>query len=82
MKTNITGKNYTPSDNLKKTVAKKFEKLDKYFSDDITGNIMVIREKGGYKMEATINAKGTIFRAEVKEDDPYDGVDRIIDKLS
>ena len=29
MKTNITGKNYTPSDNLKKTVSKKFEKLDK-----------------------------------------------------
>ncbi len=82
MKTNITGKNYTPSDNLKKTVAKKFEKLDKYFSDEITGNIMVIREKGGYKLEATINAKGTIFRAEVKEDDPYDAVDRVIDKLS
>ena len=82
MKTNITGKNYTPSDALKSTVSKKFQKLDKYFSDDITGNIMVIREKGGYKMEATINAKGTIFRAEVKEDDPYDGVDRVIDKLS
>lgn len=82
MKTNITGKNYTPSDALKETVNKKFQKLDKYFSDDITGNIMVIREKGWYKLESTINAKGTIFRAEVKADDPYDCVDRVIDKLS
>lgn len=82
MKTNITGKNYTPSDKLKETIEKKFEKLDKYFSNEITGNVMTIREKGGYKVEATINAKGTIFRAEVKADDPYDAVDRVIDKLS
>ena len=82
MKTNITGKNYTPSDKLKETIEKKFEKLDKYFSDEITGNVMVIREKDGYKLEATIKAKGTIFRAEVKANDPYDAVDRVIDKLS
>jgi len=82
MKTNITGKNYTPSDKLKEVIEKKFEKLDKYFSNEITGNVMTIKEKGGYKVEATINAKGTIFRAEVKADDPYDAVDRVIDKLS
>jgi putative sigma-54 modulation protein len=43
---------------------------------------MVIREKSGYKVEATINANGTIFRAEMKADDPYDAVDRVIEKLS
>lgn len=82
MKTNISGKNYSPSDKLKATIEKKFQKLDKYFSNEITGNVMTIKEKGGYKVEATINAKGTIFRAEVKADDPYDAVDRVIDKLS
>ena len=45
MKTVINGKNYTPSDKLKETVEKKFEKLNKYFSNEITGNIMVIKEK-------------------------------------
>lgn len=82
MKTNISGKNYSPSDKLKATIEKKFQKLDKYFSNEITGNVMTIKEKGGYKVEATINAKGTIFRAEVKADDPYDAVDGVIDKLS
>ena len=82
MKTIITGKNYTPSEKLKETIEKKFRKLDKYFSDEITGNVMVIREKSDYKLEATINAKGTIFRSEVKAQDPYDCVDRSIEKLS
>ncbi|MBQ0079884.1 MAG: ribosome-associated translation inhibitor RaiA [Eubacterium sp.] len=82
MRTIITGKNYSPSDKLKETIEKKFQKLDKYFSDDITGNVMVIREKSDYKVEATINAKGTLFRAEVKAQDPYDCVDRTIEKLS
>jgi len=82
MKTIITGKNYTPSDKLKDIIEKKFAKLDKYFSDEITGNIVTIKEKGGYKVEATINTKGNIFRAETKASDPYDCVDRCIEKLS
>ena len=82
MKTVITGKNYTPSDKLKDIIEKKFAKLDKYFSDDITANVATIKEKGGYKVEATINTKGTIFRAETRSGDPYDCVDRCIEKLS
>lgn len=82
MKTVINSKNYNASDKLKETIEKKFAKLDKYFSDDITANVMTRREKGRYKVEATINTKGTIFRAEVLADDPYDGVDRVVEKLS
>ena len=48
MKTNISGKNYTPSDKLKETIEKKFRKLDKYFSNEITGNVAMIScRKGG-----------------------------------
>ncbi len=82
MKVIITGKNYAPSEKLKETVEKKFTKLDKYFSNEITGNVMVIKEKANYKVESTINANGTIFRAEVRSGDPYDCVDRCIEKLS
>lgn len=82
MKTVITGKNYAPSDKLKEIIEKKFAKLDKYFSDDITANVLTIKEKGTYKVEATINTSGTIFRAETRSGDPYDCVDRCIEKLS
>lgn len=82
MKIVINSKNYTASEKLKETIEKKFAKLDKYFSNEITANVMTLREKGKYKVEATINTKGTIFRAEVLTNDPYDGVDRVVEKLS
>jgi putative sigma-54 modulation protein len=82
MKVIITGKNYAPSEKLKETIEKKFEKLDKYFSNEITANVMAIKEKANYKVEATIKANGTIFRAEVKSGDPYDCCDRCVEKLS
>lgn len=82
MKIVITSKNYNASDKLKETIEKKFAKLDKYFSNEITANVMTLKERGKYKVEATIRTKGTIFRAEVLGDDPYEGVDKVVEKLS
>lgn len=82
MKVIITSKNFNASDHLKETIEKKFEKLGKYFSDDIVVNIMLSQERGRQKMEATIKAKGAIFRAEEAAGDIYDVVDRVVEKLS
>jgi len=82
MKVIITCKNFNASDRLKETIETKFKKLGKYFSDDIVANVTLSMEKGRQKVEATINAKGTIFRAEETTNDAYAGVDKIIDKLS
>lgn len=82
MKVTITSKNFNASERVKNHIEEKFEKLDKYFSTDITANIMLSQEKNHQKIEATINAGGTIFRAEETADDLYESVDKIIDKLS
>lgn len=82
MKVIITGKNFNASEHLEQTIDKKFEKLGKYFSDDIKATVMLAQERGRYKVEATINAKGTIFRAEELVNDVYEGVDKVVDKLS
>jgi len=82
MKVIITSKNFNASDHLKETIEKKFERLGKYFSDDIAANITLVMVKERQTMEATINAKGTIFRAEETATDIYNVVDRVIDKLS
>ena len=83
MKIIITSKNYNASERLKDAVESKFEKLDKYFSKDIVANVTVTGEKGDrYRMEATINAVGTLFRAEERAGDPYTCLDKIIDKLA
>jgi len=82
MKVTITSRNFNASEHLKDTIEKKIQKLSKYFSDDIVVNIMLSSEKGNDKVEATINAKGTIFRAEETASAAYDAIDRVIDKLS
>jgi len=82
MKVIITSKNLNASEHLKETIESKFQKLGKYFSKEINANVMLTIEKSRQKIEATINAKGTIFRAEDTTNDLYSGVDRVVDKLS
>ena len=78
MKVVISCKNFNASDNLKETVEKKLNKLDKLFSSETTAKVMLKPEANKYKVEATITAKGTIFRAEEVTTDPYEGVDRVM----
>ncbi|MDR3242502.1 MAG: ribosome-associated translation inhibitor RaiA [Clostridiales Family XIII bacterium] len=82
MKVIITGKNFNASDHLKGVIEAKFQKLGKYFSDDIVANVTLVAERGRQKIEATINARGTIFRAEDTTNGAYNEVDRVVDKLS
>lgn len=82
MKINITTKNFNASDSLKETIEKKLGRLDKYFSDDVTANVKLSQEGSYDKIEATIQNRGTIFRAEESGSDIYDSIDRVVDKLS
>lgn len=82
MKVNITGKNFNTYQHLQDTMEKKFDKLGKYFSDDITVNVVLSQERGKDKIEVTINAKGAVFRAEEVVSDIYEGIDKVVDKLS
>ncbi len=82
MKVSITTRNYSANENLKETIEKKMEKLSKYFSSDIVANVMLSSERGRSKIEATINARGMIFRAEEASNDIYESVDKAIDKLA
>jgi len=78
----ITSKNLSASDHLKDTIESKFSKLGKYFRNDIIANVTLSLEKGRQRIEATINANGTIFRSEVTTNDIYHGIDTVVDKLS
>ena len=82
MKILITSKNVKASEDLKDTIQKKMEKLDKYFADDIGANVMLSEERGRQKIEATIKVKNMIFRAEDKSGDFYTGIDNVVEKLS
>ncbi len=82
MKIIVTGKNVTITDKLETAIEKRFEKLGKFFADDIKANIVVHPERDKVKMEATIVPKGTIFRAEDVKQDVFDAIDVVADKLT
>ena len=82
MKIIVTGKNINVSDKIQTAIEKKFEKLGKYFADDIKANVVIHPEKAKVKMEATIATKGAIFRAEDVSQDIFDCIDLVADKLS
>lgn len=81
MKIIVTGKNITISDKIQDAIDKKFEKLGKYFADDIQAKVVIHPEKAKVKMEATIVTKGTIFRAENVSQDVFDCIDVVAEKL-
>ena len=82
MKINISTKNFNASDHLISMIETKLSRLDKFFSQDIVTNVTLSKVKGRQKIEATINADGAVFRAEDDTQDVYNGVDRIVEKLS
>jgi len=79
---NINAKNVRVSDHLKETIEKKVKKLGKYFSDDITVDVMLSEDGNKKKTEVTIDAQGFMFRAEDKSQEFYDGIDIVVRKLS
>jgi putative sigma-54 modulation protein len=82
MKIQISAKNYPMSDKLSGYIEKKLGKLDKYFNEDVTANVVVSKQRETPKFEATINAKQAVFRAEQANDSIYDAVDMATDKLA
>ena len=70
------------SDKLSDYIEKKLDKLDKYFNEDVSANVVVSKQKEMPKFEATINAKQAVFRAEMANDSIYDAVDMATDKLA
>jgi len=78
----VSTKNFNASDHMISVIESKLSRLDKFFSHDIETNVTLSTERGRQKIEATLNADGAIFRAEESTQDVYNGIDRIVDKLS
>lgn len=81
MKIVVTGKNISVNDKIQDAIDKKFEKLGKYFAEDAKANVFIRPERDKVKMEATISVKGALFRAEDVEQDVFDCIDTVAEKL-
>ena len=81
MKTNVYVRKLTLSEEKKGMLAKKLDKLGKFFSDDATCDIVVSCQRDKMIVEATIRTKDMIYRAEERDEELYNACDEIVEAI-
>lgn len=79
MKLNVIGRKMNVYEETKELIAKKLEKLDKFFAEEGDATVTLSRKRGVSTMEVTINAAGTLFRSEQEADDFREALDRCVE---
>lgn len=83
MKITLRGKNIEITEAIEEKVSEKLSKLDKYFivSENVEAKVLVRTYPYGQKIEVTIPTEYVLLRAEVEDQDLYNAIDLVIDKL-
>ena len=83
MKITLRGKNIEITEAIEAKVSEKLSKLDKYFivSENVEAKVLVRTYPYGQKIEVTIPTEYVLLRAEVVDQDLYNAIDLVIDKL-
>ena len=83
MKFTLRGKNIEITEAIEEKVSEKLSKLDKYFivSENVEAKVLVRTYPYGQKIEVTIPTEYVLLRAEVVDQDLYNAIDLVIDKL-
>ena len=83
MKITLGGKNIEITEAIEEKVSEKLSKLDKYFivSENVEAKVLVRTYPYGQKIEVTIPTEYVLLRAEVVDQDLYNAIDLVIDKL-
>lgn len=69
MKVKINARKFTVDDRTREYIDKKLAKLDKFFPTDTEATVSLFGRKGEERVELTIQKNGTIFRAEVSDNE-------------
>ncbi len=83
MKVSIRGKNIQLTEGIETKITKKLGTLDKYFivSDEVEAKVLIRVYPVGQKIEVTIPTEYVLLRAEVVDQDLYNAIDLVVDKL-
>ena len=82
MNINIRGKKIEVTDAIRKYIEEKIGRIDKYLKNDNYDAHVLIKLRGyNQVVEATINIKHFVLRAEESADDLYAAIDKVSDKL-
>lgn len=81
MKKIFIEKKFTLTERLKKSIEKKLERLDKFFSSETEITVSLIVEGNSEKIELTIFENGLFYRSEETDDKILCALDRAIDVI-
>lgn len=81
MQITIKGRNVEITPSLKEYAEKRFKKIEKYFDNIISLNVMLSTERAWHIVEVTGNASGMSLRGEEKTNDMYSSIDKAVEKL-
>ena len=83
MRYTIVGKNIEVTEAMKNVIQDKLKVLEKFFlvNENVECRVLVRTYKVGQKIEVTIPTKVTTLRAEVMDENIYNGVDAAVAKL-
>ena len=83
MKINARGQKIKVTDAIQAHTEEKLKKLDKYFDtpEEITANVLIKVKGKDQTVEVTIPTKKFILRGEETNNDLYDAIDLVTDKL-
>lgn len=81
MKLNVVGRQMNVFEETKAQIAKKIAKFDKFFPVEGDATVALSRKHGASRIELTINAGGTVFRAEQDADDFREALDRCVEVI-
>ncbi|MCT4585601.1 MAG: ribosome-associated translation inhibitor RaiA [Peptostreptococcaceae bacterium] len=82
MKMIISGKNIKVTDGLRASVEEKLSRLEKFFIKETEFKIVLSTEKNLQRIEVSIPISGGLIRAEDSEEDLYNAIDKVVEKLS
>lgn len=81
MKTTYTVKKMTLKDSTKKHIETRINKLDKFFDDNATANVMLRLESNRVTAELTIRCGSMVYRAEDTKTDLLEAFDTACDNI-
>lgn len=83
MKYQIIGRNIDVTSAMKEVIEEKLDLLQKFFlvSENVECRVVLSVLKIGQKIEVTIPTKVAVLRAEVVNENIYNGIDEAVDKL-
>lgn len=81
MNLQLRGKNTEVTEGLRNYIEKRFAKLEKYFTREMTGTVTLIIERNEHIIEATIPINRFILRAEESSHDMYTSIDNVVEKI-